>query len=169
MENSLSKLSTFEIQFDTVPLVEVNSYKYLGITLDNQLNYNKHVQKVISTVSGKLKQFQRMRSFLNVKAALTVYKSTILPLLEYGDIFMASASLKNRKKLQVLQNKGLRCALNKGMESSSDELHRGASLLKLSFRHRQHKLNYMYDMAHEGGMGNGMACQYRLARTRKNF
>ena len=137
-KSSLSKLSAFEIQFNTVPLDTVSTYKYLGITLDSHLNYNKHVQKVISSVSGKLKQFQRMCSFLNVRAALAVYKSTILPLLEYGDVFMASTSLKNRKKLQVLQNRGLRCALNKGIESSSDELHSEAKLLKLKFRCKQH-------------------------------
>ena len=67
-----------------LPLDTVSTYKYLGITLDSHLNYNKHVQKVISSVSGKLKQFQRMCSFLNVRAALAVYKSTILPLLEYN-------------------------------------------------------------------------------------
>ena len=145
----LSRLTPFQIQFDGVPLDTVSTYKYLGITLDSQLNYNKHVQKIVSCVSGKLKQFQRMRSFLNIKAALSVYKGTILPILEYGDIFLDSTSLANRKKLQVLQNRGLRCALNKGVETSSDELHEEAKLLKLKFRRRQHLLNFMYDMAQD--------------------
>ena len=121
------------------------SYKYLGITLDRQLNYNLHVKGTIASVSAKLKQFQRMRRFLSVKAALMVYKSMLLPIIEYGDVLLSAASQANRKKLQTLQNKGLRCALNKGLDISSDDLHREAGLLKLKYRREQHLLNFIYD------------------------
>ena len=142
---SLSKLPSFEVSVNNVRLQNVTSYKYLGITLDQNLNYGLHVNKIISSVSGKLKQFQRMRGFLSIKAAILMYKGTILPLLEYGDLFLNAASLYNRKKLQVLQNKCLRCALNKGIETSSEELHEEASLLKLKYRREEHILNFMYD------------------------
>ena len=97
----LSKLDSFEVMFDDVPLQAVSSYKYLGITLDSQLTYNSHVSQIISSASNKLEQFQRMRSFLTVKAAILVYKSMLLPILEYGDIFLSAASALNRKKLQT--------------------------------------------------------------------
>ena len=146
---SLSKLPQFELTLENAPLQTVNSYRYLGVTLDQQLNYNLHVNRIISLVSRKLKQFQRMRNFLSVKAAILVYKGTILPLLEYGDLLLSATSLGNRKKLQVLQNKCLRCALNKGMETSSDELHEEARVLKLKFRREEHLLNFMYDLAQD--------------------
>ena len=76
-----------------------------------------------------------------------VYKGMILPILEYGDIFLASASVENRKRFQILQNKGLRCALNKGLETSSEELHLEANLLKLKYRQELHMLNYIYGYA----------------------
>ena len=84
-----------------------------------------------SLVIDKLKQFQRMRSFLTVKAAVLVYNSMLLPILEYGDLLLSAASALNRKKLQSLQNKGLRCALNKGLDCGSAELHTEARLCKL--------------------------------------
>ena len=141
----LEAVSTFEITYNNKPLHSVSSYKYLGVTLDNHLNYNCHVTKLISLASSKLKQFQRMRSFLNVRAAIMVYKSMLLPLLEYGDVFLSATSKENRKKLQTLQNKGLRCALNKGIETSREELHREAGLLTLSSRREQHLMNFMFD------------------------
>ena len=144
-KHTLKTIPEFKIEFDKVLLQPVTSYKYLGVTLDNTLNYNLHVNKIIASVSSKLKQFQRMRSFLNVKAALLVYKSMMLPVLEYGNIFLSVTTLKNRKKLQVLQNKGLRCALNKGIEAGTDKLHAEAKLLRLKFRREQHVLNFMYD------------------------
>ena len=69
---SLKLVPSYEIKFGDSLLSSVNSYKYLGVTIDCQLNYNLHVNKVIATFASKLKQFQRMRSFLNVKAALLV-------------------------------------------------------------------------------------------------
>ena len=88
-----------------------------------------------------------MRYFLNTKAALLVYKNMILPMLEYGDIFMVGATAENRKKLQVLQNKGLRCALKKEKNSSVSELHSEGKVMRLKYRRTQHMLNYMYDMS----------------------
>ena len=141
----LNKLPTFEIKCEGLPLPVVTSYKYLGVTLDYQLNYNLHIKKLISSVSAKLKQFQKMRSFLSIKAAVMVYKNMLLPIIEYGDIFLTAASLENRRKLQTLQNKGLRCALNKGIETDSADLHKEASLLKLKYRREQHILNFVFD------------------------
>ena len=136
-----------EIIVDGSPLQTVCSYKYLGVTMDGQLNYAKHVGKLIAVASTKLKQFRRMRSFLNTKAAVLVYKSMLLPLLEYGDIFLSSATMENKKKLQTLQNKGLRCALQRDNDASTDDMHAEVNLLRLSYRREQHMLNFMFDMS----------------------
>ena len=144
-KNALVRLPPYEIVLNNIPLQAVNLYKYLGVTIDCQLNYNLHVNKIVAAVSSKLKQFQRMRSFLNVKAALLVYKSMLLPILEYGDVFLTATTVKNRKRLQVLQNKGLRCALGLGIDTSTEELHAEADLLMLKYRREQHVINFMYD------------------------
>ena len=65
----LEELPPFQITVEGIPLCQAKQYKYLGVTMDSQLNYNSHVQNVISRVSVKLKQFRRMRYFLNTKAA----------------------------------------------------------------------------------------------------
>ena len=75
----------------------------------------------------------------------------ILPILEYGDIFLSAATAKNRKKLQILQNKGLRCALGQPIEVGSDELHAEANLLKLKYRRELHLINHMYGVANKDG------------------
>ena len=60
-----------------------------------------------------------MRSFLTVNAAILVYESMLLPILEYGDVFLSAATVINKKRLQTFQNKGLGCALGKGLETSN--------------------------------------------------
>ena len=71
-----------------------------------------------------------MRNFLTTKAAVMVYKGILLPILEYGDVFLSGASLTDRKRPQILQNKGLCCALNKNSYTSRDDLHAEANLYK---------------------------------------
>ena len=50
-----SNVSEPNIVLDNVPLEVVSGYKYLGISLDCQLSYNVHVNKLIGSVSAKLK------------------------------------------------------------------------------------------------------------------
>ena len=149
-KKALGKLPHFEILFNGTPLQRVASYKYLGMTLDSQLNFNLHINRLIASASNKLKQFRRMRSFLDTRAAILVYKSMLLPLLEYGDIFLSAASVANRKRLQVLQNKGLRCALNRGGDADTVELHMDAGLSELKHRRRLHLLHFMYGWSRDG-------------------
>ena len=61
----------------------------------------------------------------------------ILPIVEYGDIYMSSTTKKSRKKVQVIQNKALRCALNHDPRSDTGELHREAKLKKLKHRRKK--------------------------------
>ena len=70
-----------------------------------------------------------------------------MPGIEYGDIFLVGPTVGNRKKLQTLQNKGLRCALDKEIETSIEDLHSEADILRLKFRREQHLLNFMFDMS----------------------
>ena len=77
-----------------------------------------------------------------------VYKNMLLSIIEYGNIFLSASSVDNRKRLQTLQNKGLRCALNESLGSATtDELHSKAGLLRLKYRREQHLLNFMFDLS----------------------
>ena len=66
-------------------LTEVEVYKYLGLHIDSSLNFQPHHKKLISQAQLKLSQFRKIRSFVNKKAAILIYKCTILPVLEYAD------------------------------------------------------------------------------------
>ena len=61
----------FVLKIEGVILNIVDTYNYLGITPDSQLNFATHIKKVITKVSGKLNQFRRMRCFLNTKCMKT--------------------------------------------------------------------------------------------------
>ena len=130
-KSKLADARDLSLTIENTNLERAVNYTYLGITLDEQLNYEQHAGNTIRRVSDKIYQLRKLRSFLNNKAALLVYKNMILPILEYGDVFFSSTILKTRKKLQTLQNQGLKCALNKDRLFNTNLLHSEAKLQKL--------------------------------------
>lgn len=117
----------------------VDDYKYLGIWINSQLSFSKHVNTIISKVSFRLKKLSRIRNCLSKQTSLLLYKCMILPLFDYGDIFFChSANKVLLNKLQTLQNSAVRiiCKLEKRSNTESDEKNLG--LLRLEKRRLLH-------------------------------
>ena len=124
---------------------EVENYKYLGTTLDNRLNGDAQCSKTMQLLGMKIRTFSRIRNFLSTNAALTVYKSTILPLLDYNDHFQMLWNTDKLKRLQKLQNWALRVVYcNRLPKLDEAELHSEANLLMLRHRRALHLLVSMY-------------------------
>ena len=136
-----------KLQIDGIAIQRVHSYTYLGLKLDEQLSLETHANELIRKVSAKIYQLTKIRSFITGKAAILIYKNMILPILEYADIFLHSASNEIRKELQTLQNKALRCALRKGKYTDSADMHKEAKILKLKERRHVHVLLHMFQLA----------------------
>ena len=126
------------------PLEQVQNFNYLGVVLDQHLTFDGHAKNIIRRVSSKVYQLRRLKKFLSNKAALLVYKNMILPIMEYGDIYLISASAENMRKLQVLQNRALKCALDKEKRYSTLKLHKEAKIFKLKHRRKLHLIQHMY-------------------------
>ena len=92
-------------------------------------------------------QLKRLRYLLSDKAALMIYKNMILAIVEYGNIYMTSTLKKNRKKLQTLQNKALKCALKKDKKYNTKVLHAEANIDLLRVRRTRHTLQHIFQIS----------------------
>ena len=86
----------------------VESYKYLGATLDNLLDFELHAKTTFKLVSHKIKIFSKIRGYLNESQGLMVYKTKIFPYFEYANILCIGSYQHTLKKLQKQQNQALR-------------------------------------------------------------
>ena len=143
-KKSRDKLENLDINFEGKALNQVTSYNYLGVKLDQRLNYDLHAKATIQKVADKIAYLRKVRRFVNKKAALSIYKNMILSIMEYGNILLASGSAVNKKKLQILQNRALKCALGLGPLTHTDAVHKLAQLYTLSARRKQHMLQLMF-------------------------
>ena len=90
----------------------VNSFKYLGIEIDRNLNMKGFYEALYKLVNHKLYLLKLIRPSLTIDAAVSVSKSMILSLIDYGNIFLTGLTQEDKSDLQKLQNRILRCSLN---------------------------------------------------------
>ena len=101
-----------EIKVGQQSLKEVKLYKYLGVEIDNYLTMKQHANNIIKLGSHKLFILRHIRKTITMQAALLVFKSIFLGVLDYGAIFLSSLPEHIKDDIQVLQNNALRSCLN---------------------------------------------------------
>ena len=82
-----------------------SSFCYLGVTLDEHLSWNGHVEILCNKVSKRLGLVFRIRPYLTQKAAKGVYSCLIQPIFNYPDTVWGGLSKGCGKNLQRLQNR----------------------------------------------------------------
>lgn len=139
----------------------VLDYKYLGLTIDMQLKFVKYTNSLIQNVAFRLSQLSRIRSSITKGTALTLYKSMILTLFDYGSLFYSNTNASLISRLQILQNKGIRIICNLPKRENTDLLHKNLNLLFLSERRQLHLLL----MAHHLSFKDKFACGNKVIKS----
>ena len=71
------------IFLDGHSIERVNSYKCLGVQVDETLSWEAHISEVIGKVAKILAALRRLRPICHQSTLLTIYKSLVLPHLDY--------------------------------------------------------------------------------------
>ena len=87
--------------------------KFLGVTLDNKLNYNTHIDNVTQKVTAALMQYKRAVGpmwGLSPKTCMWIYTTAVRPILSYSATVWVRAldNKNNLKKLERFQALALR-------------------------------------------------------------
>lgn len=120
------------LTLNDTPLARTLTYKYLGITLNSSLTLSEHVQTIIRTVHYKINTLSFLRRTVGPVTSLQIYKTTILPLMEYSNVIFSLINKRDRDKLQRLQNRALRIIYTP--EISTEEAHSKAKLSTIQTR-----------------------------------
>ena len=74
------------IHVNNQQLARQQTFKYLGITFSENLNWSDYLTDVSTKINQRIGLLRRVKAFLSVKDRLTIYNSLILPLFDYADI-----------------------------------------------------------------------------------
>lgn len=112
-----------EIRLNNVILDRVHRYNYLGISIQDNLCFDSHINRLITKAQHKI-YVGRIRKYLSATIVVLVVKTFILPKLEYGDIFLTGTSKRDINRLQKLLNVCLRICFPSNCVISNVNLHR---------------------------------------------
>lgn len=119
---------------DGEEIESVDSFCYLGICIDRFLKLDVHLKNCIKKGHSKIYMLGKLRTYMDKESALKLFKSMILPYIEYGNSFLLGFDLCGRTKLQRVQNKGLKVALCKDSRYGTGILHKEAGLASWEVR-----------------------------------
>lgn len=95
-----SKLISLDVTIDNQKLEQVNSFKFLGMHLDEHLNWKIHVDTVCQRLGRFVFALKRVRQTVSVEAALAAYHGYVSSILSYG-LIMWGNSVNSDKAFKV--------------------------------------------------------------------
>ena len=135
------------LSFGGVVIEWIKDFKYLGMTITDNLSFNKHINNVSLNVSRMTGTFSCLRSFVPRSVLLKLYYALVFPHLTNHVVVWGSAPAFHIKTLKVRINNLLRTILGVTWEDgrpsmSNDEMYKQLRLLKLEsiFKHNLCKL-----------------------------
>ena len=103
---------TLEINFDNCIVQSSDCINYLGIKLDQYLNFKSHTENIINKLSKNVGILWKLRKFLPRKTLICLYYAFIQSHLLYGLVVWGSTiSGKSFNQLQLLQNNSIRAII----------------------------------------------------------
>ena len=90
-----------------------DTFKYLGLWLEPNLKFEKHVSVLQSKINKQINVISRCRKYLTTSQSIFLFKTLVLPIFDYADIYYNSTKKEDLNHLQVLQNRCLRACYSR--------------------------------------------------------
>ena len=123
--------------------------KYLGVTLDEHLNWNEHVENVCTSLKKCYGIFYGIKKYINTQQVRTIYYSLVYSKIIYALAAYGHTKRENIIKIQTLQNKLLRILAKKHYMYPTNRLHNELKILKVEDLVDQELLTFTFNFRNE--------------------
>ena len=141
--NNTNNEPTPTYTLNKIALEQVSNSRYLGVTLQDDLRFNKHIETKITAAKKQLGMVKRALFRAPQKAKLLAYKSLCLPHLEYAAAAWDPSNKGEIKDLELVQNQAIRFIANlkgtRGISEAMDKL----GVIPLQQRRQQQRMRLL--------------------------
>ena len=154
--NRVNNITLDPIIINAKPIKRVQTAKYLGLTFDEVLSWNKQVNLCISRAISKFKQFSNCKNMLSMESKKIFCDSMVLSQFNYADIVYMNMNKITQNKIEKIQNICIRYIFNvkKSSVFSITEHRKKLGWLSMSERRASHGLTLMFKIV------NGLSPNY---------
>lgn len=142
-----TKTLLFDYEFDGTPLARVSNFKYLGVTITEDLNWNMHINNICCSAERRLWSLRRKLKGASSEAKLAAYLTLVRPVLEYASVVWDSFRNYQIDRIERIQRRAARFILSKYRTTDSvTDMLKQLNLQRLEQRRKIARLKCIYSM-----------------------
>ena len=145
--------------FDNVQIERVISTKFLGIHIDDKLNWKMHTTHLCNLLSRNVGMMNKLKSFLPNSILAMLYSSLILPYLNYGVLAWGATAKTRLEKILLLQKRAVRIMSAANAHAHTDTLFYGNNVLKIQDIYLLYLASLMYQI-NNGNVPHAIASMF---------
>ena len=134
----------FDLTLNGSDVNKLPSIRILGVELDSMLNFIEHISRQLKMAYAKTGALRRIRRFVSMDVMLALYKSFILPHLEYCSRLLFGVRKVQGNKIEDANHYLLRTLTGHGKSLSYQELLNICKLDTLESRKKQSSLIVLF-------------------------
>ena len=125
---------------DNVIIERVNSFSFLGLSLDENMSWKTHTNKIRAKISRSVGIINKLKNVLPLSIKVTLYNALILPHVNYNLIIWGHYS----NRIEKLQKRALRAITCSAYNAHTEPIFKALNLLKVKDIFLQSKLKLFH-------------------------
>lgn len=138
-----------QLLLDGTPIAETDHHTHLGLTLNNKMTWNDHIDRICTKVAKTLNSFKRIKHIVPRSTLQSLYKCLIRPVLDYGDIIFDNMTLECSKRLDDIQREAALICTGAMRRTNTLLLLHEVGWEPLETRRKNHKLILYFKMIND--------------------
>ena len=134
-----------KIKIDGKKLIPSEYVKYLGIVIDEHLNWGEHIDNIAGRLSRTVGMLSKIRHYVNESTLRMIYYGIFSSILTYAAQIWGQIENKHVNRVLKLQDKALRIINFTNFWHSRNPLYLKSRILKLSDHIKLQNFLYVYD------------------------
>lgn len=140
------KILPGNVLFGGVAIDRVNSTKFLGLYIDDKLNWKIHVNNICKLLSRNTGVICKLKRVIPKEILFILYSTLILPYLNYGILAWGNSSKSQNEKLFLIQKRVIRIICNVHFRTHTNALFHQHKILKVEDIYFMQLGSLMYDL-----------------------
>ncbi len=100
--------NTINVNIDNIVLSPSSNIKILGVTIDERLTFNEHINIILSNAARQLNSIKHLQCNPDMESRLAIYKSYILSNFNYCPLVWHFCGIQNSRNMEKVQERTLR-------------------------------------------------------------
>ena len=153
-----------ELVLNGAEIDQVSEHRLLGITIDNKLRWDSHINNVCKTVSRRVFLLSKLRYFVDIDTRKLFFNAHIKPHIDYASVVWDGCSDVLRKTLNSLHRRAVKLILPDTTLTTDQKL-KAIRIMSLQNQLEYNKGLFMYSSLAMRPQSTYLTCTHTLPLT----